>query len=228
MTLSLQTQNKVRKQVSFYPKARVQRIYSNKEITKEEKSLLWYNVAEFRQIRNEVSRTVRLMERDPNFIEDEVAHCTRGLETYTKLGRQLAREIRGKAIDVVMDGQELNWNEEMIAECYNNFCAESQVLANLIANMDEEAMIESLGKELDDWLAADPFEQVSKAIKHKSEHAVHKDKTLQIVQQIASMDIGQRHVLKLDTKDTPLDLSRSEQLAGIDLSVRRQLVSMAA
>ena len=226
MPFSLQTQNKGRKKVSFYPKARVQRIYSNKEITKEEKSLLWYNVAEFRQIRNEVSRTVRLMERDPNFIEDEVAHCTRGLETYTKLGRKLAREIRGKAIDVVMDGQELNWNEEMIAECYNHFCAESQVLANLIANMDEEAMIESLGKELDDWLAADPFEQ--EAIQHKSEHAVHKDKTLQIVQQIASMDIGQRHVLKLDTKDTPLDLSRSEQIAGFDLSVRRQLVSMAA
>ena len=228
MSLSFQKQNKVCKQVSFYPKASVKRLHRNKEITKEEKGLLWYSVAEFRQIRNEVSRTVRLMEQDPNFIEDEVVNCTRGLETYTKLGRQLAREIRGKAVDVVMDGQDLNWDEEIIAECYSHFCAESQVLANLIANMDEEAMIESLGNELADWMGADPFQQLSEAIRHKSEHAAHKGKTLQIVQQIASMNIGQRHVPKLDKKDTPLDLSRSEQLAGIDLSVRRQLVSMAA
>ena len=89
------------------------------------------------------------------FVEDGHAHCARGLATYTKLGKQLSKDIKVRAIECVLEAQEFKWDDNSIAEYYAHYTSSSQDLATTIGKLDEEVVVQqflsSADEDEDEW-----------------------------------------------------------------------------
>ena len=142
--------NAASKSISFCEKVKIKKMYYTTTRPEMEKRALWYSPEEFRRIRKEMIQTIRLMENDPTFVEDDHTHCARGLATYTKLGKQLSKDIKVRSIDCVLEAQEYNWNENMIAEYYWHYTSSSQELAHTIGKLDEEVVVQQFLSTIDD------------------------------------------------------------------------------
>lgn len=108
-TLEIMTNKQVGtlKKVHFSPNNVVVNIPNRFHFTPKEKASMWYDGGDYRKIKQQAARTLRLMERGNN-PADDIRHCTLGLKTRHKSRR--SRCIRREALHSVLSEQYSQWD----------------------------------------------------------------------------------------------------------------------
>jgi hypothetical protein len=101
----------------------------------------WFASEDYKEMKREARCTVDLIERNIKFDEEE--YCRRGVEHRTDESSVVRREERAKAVDAVLDEQDIQTDEgfcdpEWIAIVYTDRVHRSKMAAYLTAVSDEQ------------------------------------------------------------------------------------------
>jgi hypothetical protein len=123
--------------VTFNAKVRWRETYSADQVQD-----CWYSNDDYHMFRKEIHQTVQLMKR--NVYIDDARYCQRGLEKHLMDAAQARREVKGKALFVVMslqqDGQGMDDSRllaDRIAQYYTNVARTARMPAYLAGIADE-------------------------------------------------------------------------------------------
>ncbi len=143
MSLSLASEKRKRRSVSFFDQVVVFEHLNRKEISEDEHCRCWYNRAELHQINGENNATVgRMMAGSMGGKQ----WCSRGLEARTPTGARLRQKHRRDALGAVLEYQSLECesgverNVDRIAQVYTSNTKQSAQVAQLMAAIDAQVV----------------------------------------------------------------------------------------
>ena len=140
------------RKVHFYPRVRIQRIANRQNLSEEHIEAVWYSRDEFKTIRKECFKTIRLLTDGECIDEEEGEFCARGLE-YKVPSLYKERQRNKSAIrHAIFEEQENQWGNEIedplvlakISREISATCVEDAIVRGLL---DEHAVEEYLQKE---------------------------------------------------------------------------------
>jgi len=94
-----------KKKVSFYRRVKTKMVQSHRQYSARDRMASWYTAQEYADIKRRCIGTLHRMKMT-DFIESS-EHCPRGLEVHTPEGYRARREIRQKAVQLVLGEQRI-------------------------------------------------------------------------------------------------------------------------
>jgi hypothetical protein len=115
------------------------------DFTEQERSQIWFNREEFRDIKASYTNIIVMM-RKKQLRCDTDEHCTRGLECWSVAGGKRRRDTLRNGRVAVLGEQERQradvFNEEMLAIVYRQFAHHSQQAATNMGRRDQQEITE--------------------------------------------------------------------------------------
>jgi hypothetical protein len=141
-----------RKQVAFVGYVRVRGILHIDDYTDEEFFSTWYDPEDMKLITQDIRQTLAKMESG-ELVEDDEHFCRRGVESRTKHGASIKKQIRLAARNAVLDEQEeghacqqgsMMYNEQLISESYMDVTLVSKLAAARRGFEDHQEVIDQI------------------------------------------------------------------------------------
>ena len=151
-TASSVDSSKSERKVQFYPRVRIQRVTNREDMTDEYIEAVWYSRDEFKAIRKECFKTIRLLTDGEYFDEDEGKYCARGLEYKVPTLYKERQRNKSAIRHAIFEEQENQWDSDcenpvILAQISLEKSATCVSDAIVRAALDEHAVEEYLQQE---------------------------------------------------------------------------------
>jgi hypothetical protein len=131
-----------KKKVSFKSRRTVHTLPQHELVKQED---LWYRQGDSQQIQDENRKLMLMMKSETlrSRMEEQMKHCSRGLESLSVEGKRRAKDNRRECFAVVLSIQQVqimqgNPNPESIAKAYSRSCISALKCARIMGQLDEQ------------------------------------------------------------------------------------------
>lgn len=141
--------NESRKRVTFKSSLKMRKIASHRKYTKEERAATWYSPAEYKQLRDQATRTAKKMARGSSV--DTLKETSRGLEHRSADAHKIRQTKRLDIIWTVLGEQDEMYengedvDHDKIAEIYS-MCTKDCVAEARIRGLEDELAVRDNNK----------------------------------------------------------------------------------